>query len=173
MLAEHSPGRPLHLLDIERMIQRIDISRKRGRANLPAKDTIFVKFSSGAVPGMKTLGCMLRRQHADRGWQRPVEGADQIPFGNGGCKRKRCYLALRMHPGIGATRTLRKNIFSGDAFNGRAELALDCRLLGLDLPPVKLRAVIGEHQLPNLALAGNLIGHRHGLVGHGLLGQGW
>jgi hypothetical protein len=57
-----------------------------------------------------------------------------------------------MYARIGAARALRKNIFSGDALNGGAQFALDRRPLRLDLPPVKLRAVIGKHQLPNLNL---------------------
>ena len=53
MLAQNPAGGALHSFHIQRCIQCVNIARLPGRANLSAKDSIFIGFCLGTVPCME------------------------------------------------------------------------------------------------------------------------
>lgn len=77
-------------------------------------------------------------------WKNVVKRGSQIGFWNGGLQPHGSDLPERMNPGVGAARTLRQHILSCEPIEAVGESALQGLQAGLNLPPVKLRPVIGQ-----------------------------
>ena len=70
-------------------------------------------------------------------------------------------LSQRVHAGVGAARTLGQGRFADDAAESRLQFALNSAMAGLDLPAVKVGAVVGEGEFPRLICSGGLGGFCH------------
>ena len=93
VLTEYPGGGALHSVHIQRRIVGIDVACLPGRANLSAKDFVFVGFCLRTVPGVEVAPDPGRAEYPDRSRENTVERTGQIRLGNRCCQRKRCDLA--------------------------------------------------------------------------------
>src|SRR5215472_481601 len=94
------------------------------------------------------IGCdLFDGEHANARRQCVVEGDDEVACWNRGRCRPGGDLAKRVNPRIGAPGTLRDSAGPRDSLERLPKRALDRRAFGLDLPSVKVGAVVGELEL--------------------------
>jgi len=112
------------------------------------EDAVLVAFAHGAVAGVEGFGGVLGGEDADAGWEGAVEGAVEVCRRDGRVEREGGYLRESVDSGVGAAGALREDGFAGDAVDGFGERALHGGEIGLDLPSVVGRSVVGECELP-------------------------
>jgi len=108
------------------------------------EDAVFVGFGEGGVAGVEGFGDGFGGEDADAGWERAVEGAEEVFGGDCGFQLEGCDLGEGMDAGVGAARTLREDGFAGQVAKRGRKGALNGREVGLDLPAVEGRAVVAE-----------------------------
>lgn len=138
----------LHLVYVERPVEGVDVAREPRRANLSAKDAVLIGFRADAVARVEVGRGVFSVVDSDGAGKCPVEGAEQVGRRDRRGEFDGGDLGAGVDAGIGAPASLRENGFSGDAFDGGRELALDSSVAGLDLPAVEIGSVIGEGELP-------------------------
>jgi len=142
-------GRGLpHVLNVEGPVECVNVMCDPRRADFTAKDSIFVALGQDAVPSVEVRTGVLGAQDADRGRQSAIECAVEVSGGNGRSQLEGRHLRASMNSGVCASAALGKDTFSGEALDGRGELALNSDVIRLDLPTVKICAVVGECELP-------------------------
>jgi hypothetical protein len=93
----------------------------------------------------------------DGGRQGAIERALEVFCGDAGQENEAGDLAQGVDASIGAARALGQRRFTGNAAEGCLELALDGGVPGLNLPAVKIGAVVGEGELPGLRGGGGFV----------------
>lgn len=88
------------------------------------------------------------REDADGGGKNSIESAVEVGGGNGRRKSEAGNLREGVNARVCATGALRKNALSCDPQEGVGEMSLDGRQSRLDLPAVKVGAVVAEDGLP-------------------------
>jgi hypothetical protein len=146
MFSDHQACYLLHRNFVQRVRIMPHISRQERRTNVATKNSVAVRLRSGRLPGMKVWRDVGSLEYAYRRRQNVIQRNHQIVGRDGRRSGKSCDLAQGMHPGIGASRTLRKNFLACYSSNGRGQGALDRGRLGLNLPSGEIRAVIGQDQ---------------------------
>ncbi len=123
------------------------VAGQKRRTNGAAIDPVAVGFRAGGFAGVKLERHHTYFEHADGGGQNIIQGLHQILSRNRRFERAGGYLAEGVDTGVGAPRTLRQDLFTGDSSNSRGQCALDGGGIGLHLPTCKVGAVISENDL--------------------------
>lgn len=108
------------------------------------------------MAGVEVRGDLLDGEDANAGREDAVEGAVEVEGGDGDVQREGGDLGEGVNSGVGAAGALGEHGFAGDVKDGLGQGALDGGEVGLDLPAVVGRAVVGEGGFP---------------VGHGCFGR--
>ena len=144
MLAGDEGGGLLHGVFIERIGVVGDVAGEEGRNDVAAPDAVVIALGAGGVAGVEIVGHFFDGEDSDGGGKTVVEHDADVGGGNGAGGVKGCDLGERVDAGIGASRALGQELFSGEALDGVGESSLDGGLAGLDLPAVEGGAVVGE-----------------------------
>lgn len=150
MLADEQARTGLKRTEIERPWAGVDIAREKRRAIGGAKDAVFVGFGDCRVSRMKCASHRSGFGDEYRWGQSSIEGSYQILRRDWRVELEAGDLGESVDAGIGAARPLRKRRLAGNAAKRGLQLALDRRKAGLNLPALKVRAVVGKSELPGL-----------------------
>ena len=145
MRAHYAFGRPDHCLLIHRIRIVINVARQKRRANTSATDAIAISFRLGRVPRVKIIWHVrIYSIHSHRRWQHIVQRDDEILLRYRALNLYRGNLRQRVDSGVGPSRSLRQDIFARQPLQAIGERALYRPQSGLNLPAVKIRAVISQ-----------------------------
>ncbi len=100
------------------------------------------------MAGVEVFGDGFDGEDADAGGKGTVEGAVEVGGGDGNGEGEGGDLGEGVDAGVGAAGALGEDGFAGDAVDGLGEGALDGGQVGLNLPTVVGRSVVGEDELP-------------------------
>jgi hypothetical protein len=117
-------------------------------ARTQGEDAVFVSLADSAVAGMKIRWDGFDGENSDAWWEAPVERAVEVRWRDGRGQGEGSDLAKGVDAGIGTARTLGQDAFADGPVDGVGEEALDGRQIGLDLPPIKSGAIVGEDEFP-------------------------
>jgi hypothetical protein len=109
------------------------------------------------VAGVKRVWNDFGFKDPNGGRQGAIEGALEIFRGDAGLKDEAGDLCEGVNAGVGSSRALGQRGFAGYAVKGGLELALDGGISRLNLPTVKVGAVVGEGELPVLKGGGGFV----------------
>ncbi len=146
MRAFEEPCRPIHPPNVERVRIMMSISRNERRAHRLLADAIAIGFAASGIAGMKVRRHFVHSANAHRKGQRVVQGLLQVAARNTAGCQKIGHLSGGMRAGVGATRTVKNNLFIQDHFQALLEQPLNGGPIGLPLPAKEVGAVIGYQQ---------------------------
>src|SRR6266550_2643848 len=108
------------------------------------QNAIFVYFGLGVEAWMKIGMHLFSGEHADRGRQQAIDGTPQIRRRDGVGDSKGRYLFQRMYAGIGSARPGHMHALAFHAGKDLFQDALNGWQAGLNLPPMKTAAIVGQ-----------------------------
>ena len=138
--------RPAHrfLIERKRIVQHVALLKRWN--NLPAVDAVLVGLGQG-IPTRLEIGTLLfAAQHADGRRQQRVEGAQKLLRRKARLRLETGGLGQRVHARIRATRSQQEHPLAGEPRGHIHQRALDGRVIWLQCPAMKIRAVVGQRQ---------------------------
>src|SRR5690348_1535954 len=133
-----------HRALIERKRVMINPATLEGRADLIAKDSVFVCLAPRVKARMEIERCFLDVTDANGRRQQPVDGTAEIINRNGIVQTDSCHLCQCMNTGIGSPGTLHLHSAALNDSNYRFEHTLDGRQIRLNLPSMKICPVVSN-----------------------------
>jgi hypothetical protein len=122
----------------------MQVSLIERRTDFAAPDSVLVGLGCGMEPRMKMVLGFSKFQDAYGWWKLPVDGMAEIVRGYGIGEREGGYLANGMDACVGAAGTGNIDRRAFQFAQDRFENALDGGKAWLNLPAVKVRAIIGD-----------------------------
>jgi len=122
----------------------MQIALVEGRADFAAPDAVLVRFGGGMEARMEVAYGFGEFEDADGGRKHVIRGTHEVCGGNRVSQRESGGLGQGVDTGVGTAGT---GDFDGAAFDiaqDGFECALDGGQTGLDLPAMKVRAIIGD-----------------------------
>src|SRR6266436_5090390 len=147
MRADIARGGPPHGVFVERKRVVQNVAPEHRWNNFPSVDAVTVDFSARRPARMKVRADFLGGGDANRGREQRVQSALKLACGQRGLRAKACDLSERMHPGVGASRTMQLHIFLRNAPQHIHDFALNRGFVQLHLPAVKVGTVVGDGEL--------------------------
>jgi len=167
VFAEEGGGCALQDFEVDAPGIGVDITSQERWANLLAgrfdgESAIFVCLGYGRVSRVKSFGNDARVENANGRGEGPIKGADKVGGWNSRMQLEACNLGEGVHAGVGAPGPLGEGGLAQDAIERRSQFALDGGVAGLNLPAVKVGAIVGEDEFPVL----HWFGHGSGDLCH-------
>src|SRR5579864_9082828 len=125
----------------------IDIAAIERRADLAAKDPVFVGLRFGLETRMEIEWSFFHSRDADVRRQQTIRGSAQILQRNRVLYAQRGHLRDGMNPGVRAARSGHLYCATFDLTEDLLQRSLDSRQTWLHLPAVIVRAVVGDLDL--------------------------
>src|SRR5262245_46799510 len=124
-----------------------DVAVRERWNDAPPIQAITVDLADGRPSRVEIRPDFLRANDANRRRQQCVERALKLQSGKWRLSSEASYLPERMHSCIGSSRPVQNDAFLRQPLQHADNLALDGRLVRLNLPAVKIRAVVRNRQL--------------------------
>ena len=144
VLAFEQRSQPNERALVERIRKMVHVPPVERRQNFRPVNPVLIRLGDRVVPRMKLSMSLLHRQHAHRVRQQPVDRLAEIVNRYRILDAERRHLRQRVDPGVGAPRPRYLNRFPFDFPDDTFERALNRRKPRLNLPAVKIRAVVGH-----------------------------
>ena len=138
----------MHRLHIERLRHAPCAAKIEREVGAAVDDAIKVMPLDGGEARLESVGHDFRAQHGDRiGAQMRVHRVAHLVGTERLCQVEMRDLPLRMDAGIGAARAMHAHIHAAQPARGTLQRALHRRIMVLNLPAAKRRAVIFDGEL--------------------------
>ena len=156
MLPDEEPGRTRDGVHVERAAERPAPASVEGGCGVRRRpDPIPVAPEDRLAARIEAVVNGLGVPHPDCAGEHGIQRPDQLRGRPGRGHRNRRHLAGCVDTRVGATRAENCPVFAGEPGHDRLQRALHRGFAGLDLPAVKVRAVVVEGKLE----AGRLVAH--------------
>jgi Glycosyl transferase family 2 len=144
---EEACGASVHQLFVQRIAERINVSRLKRADDRRSPDVVLVGFRARRAPGMKARFDFFHRKNSDFRTQQRVDAAQNGVGIHGPDRFDIGDLAVSVDSGVGTARAGDIHFVVEQFLKRLLEFALNRTQLRLDLPPMKVGPVIGESQL--------------------------
>ena len=158
-----NPRAVLELVQVQPPWAGVHVASQKGRAEVLAKDPVFVSLRHRRVPRMKCVGHRARLQHTNRSRKSTIQRAMQILGRNRRAQCEARHLGQCVNPRVGTAGALRQRRLPANPPQRGLQFALNGRQPRLHLPALEVSPVISQGDLPGPESSIGL-----GAIGHGI-----